>query len=483
MDYKHGIEVVEIENPSSAPLEGTAGLQVVFGVAPINLAKNPEAAVNKPVKVTSFKEAKELLGYSDDWDKYPMCASMYASFEAYNISPVIYVNVLDPKKHKKENSETSITVTDMQAVYNVEDVLLSTITVKNEETPLALNTDYIVNVENGYPVITLLSSGTAAEAQSLKVTSQSIDPSAVTAEDVIGGYDAETGDETGLECFRQVYVLHQMVPGLILAPGWSHKPEVAAVMQAKTERLNEVYNTFAVVDIDTAQAKVYTKVKEIKDQMGINSKRAAALWPMVSINGKKAYYSAVWAAMTAYTDAQNNDIPQKSPSNELLQITAAILTDGKEIHMDTSQASVLNGAGIVTVINDDGWKSWGNNTACYPENTATKDRWICCRRMMNWYEVHFLQQYKDKVDDPYNARLSENLVDSENLYLNGLTSGGYIAGGVISYDEEENTDEAILNGNVVFETKIAFWTPAEYIKNKIMFDPAILVQAVTGGES
>ena len=151
--------------------------------------------------------------------------------------------------------------------------------------------------------------------------------------------------------------------------------------------------------------------------------------------------------------------------------------------MDTSQASVLNGAGIVTVINDDGWKSWGNNTACYPENTATKDRWICCRRMMNWYEVHFLQQYKDKVDDPYNARLSENLVDSENLYLNGLTSGGYIAGGVISYDEEENTDEAILNGNVVFETKIAFWTPAEYIKNKIMFDPAILVQAVTGGES
>ena len=102
MDYKHGIEVVEIENPSSAPLEGTAGLQVVFGVAPINLAKNPEAAVNKPVKVTSFKEAKELLGYSDDWDKYPMCASMYASFEAYNISPVIYVNVLDPKKHKKE---------------------------------------------------------------------------------------------------------------------------------------------------------------------------------------------------------------------------------------------------------------------------------------------------------------------------------------------------------------------------------------------
>ena len=172
--------------------------------------------------------------------------------------------------------------------------------------------------------------------------------------------------ETGMECLRQVYVLHQMVPGIILAPGWSHDPEVAAVMQAKTDYLNEVFKTFAAIDIDTDQAKVYTKAEEIKDKTGINSNNAVALWPMVSINEKKIYYSAVWAAMAAYTDAQNGDRPYKSPSNELIGITATVLQDGTEIRMDTSQAAVLNGAGIATAINDDGWKSWGNNTACYP---------------------------------------------------------------------------------------------------------------------
>lgn len=481
--YKHGIEVEELQTPLSAPVEGTAGLQVVFGIAPIHLAEDPAATVNTPIKVNSFEEASRLLGYSSDWETYPMCANMYASFQAYNIAPVIYVNVLDPAKHKKDNVETDVPVTDKQAVYQVKDVLLDTIQVKNEETVLANGTDYLVSREGDYPVITLLSSGTAAEAATLKVQSSSIDPSAVTEADIIGGYNAETGDETGLECLRQVYVLHQMVPGLILAPGWSHKPTVAAVMQAKTRNLNQVFNTFAVIDLDTTRAKVYTKAKEVKDQDGINSERAAALWPMVVLNGQKVYYSAVWAAMTAYVDAQNGDRPYKSPSNELLNISAAVLADGKEVRLDSSQASYLNGDGIVTAVNDDGWKSWGNNTACYPENTDPKDRWICCRRMMNWYEVHFLLQYKEKVDDPYNTRLIENLVDTENLYLNGLTSSGYIAGGQITYDETENTRDEILNGHMIFRTNIAFWTPAEYIKNKIVFDPDILTQAVLGGEN
>ncbi len=482
MGYEHGIKVEELQTPLSSPLEGTAGLQVVFGAAPIHLSENPEATVNTPIKVNSFEEASRLMGYSDDWERYPICANMYASFKIFNISPVIYVNVLDPKKHKKENAESEVPVKDGQAVYTAKDVLMDTLEVKKEETALEAGIDYILSQEGDKVTIVLLSSGAGADAATLKVTSQSIDPSAITAEDIIGGYDAVTGKETGLECLRQVYVLHQMVPGLILAPGWSHKPEVAAVMQAKTKNLNEIFNTFAVIDIDTALAKVYTKVKEIKDQSGVNAEQATALWPMVSVNGKKAYYSAYWAAMAAYTDAQNGDRPYKSPSNELLNITAAVLEDGTEIRMDTSQAATLNGDGIVTAINDDGWRSWGNNTACFPENRDPKDRWICCRRMMNWYEVHFLRQYKNKVDDPYDPRLVESLVDSENLYLNGLTSSGYIAGGSISYNEEENTNEDILNGHVTFRTTLAFWTPAEYIKNRIAFDPSILQQALTGGE-
>ena len=178
---------------------------------------------------------------------------------------------------------------------------------KKEESVLKAGTDYVLSNEGDKVTIVLLSSGAGTDAQSLKVTSKSVDPSAITAEDVIGGYDTETGKETGLECLRQVYVLIRWFLVWYWLLDGPMNQRSAAVMQAKTKNLNEIFNTFAVIDIDTDLAKVYTKVKEVKDQSGINSERAVALWPMVSVNGKKAYYSAYWSAMAAYTDAQNGD--------------------------------------------------------------------------------------------------------------------------------------------------------------------------------
>ncbi len=140
----------------------------------------------------------------------------------------------------------------------------------------------------------------------------------------------------------------------------------------------------------------------------------------------------------------------------------------------------MNSYGIVTAINDNGWKAWGNNTAAYPATTDPKDRWIACRRMMSWYRNHFILTFKEKVDDPAEPRLIESVVDSENLYLNSLTQTGDIAGGNIEFNEKENPTSSILNGKIVFHTRIAFWIPAEYILNEIEFDPMILQSALGG---
>ena len=99
---------------------------------------------------------------------------------------------------------------------------------------------------------------------------------------------------------------------------------------------------------------------------------------------------------------------------------------------------------------------------------------------MSWYRNHFIINFKEKVDDPTDSRLVEAIVDSENLYLNSLTQTGDIAGGVIKFSEEENPTESILDGNIIFRTRIAFWVPAEYILNKIEFDPTILQSALGG---
>ena len=120
MPYQHGVRVLEQATGVVAPITGTAGLQVVFGTAPINLAKDPTGVTNKPVIAYSWAEAVEQLGYSDDWESYTLCQSMYASFKLFGVAPVIFVNVLDPATHKTAVSTAAeLDVASLQATLAV----------------------------------------------------------------------------------------------------------------------------------------------------------------------------------------------------------------------------------------------------------------------------------------------------------------------------------------------------------------------------
>lgn len=87
------------------------------------------------------------------------------------------------------------------------------------------------------------------------------------------------------------------------------------------------------------------------------------------------------AAATVATDANNGDIPNVSPDNKPISISAACLKDGTEVLLDQEQANVVNSFGVATWLNMNGFRLWGNNTACYPGNTDPKDRWFSVRRL------------------------------------------------------------------------------------------------------
>ena len=71
MAYNHRISTEEVPTQLAVPVNGTAGLQVVVGTAPVNRAEDPQAVVNTPVVAYSFPEAERLLGYSDDFKNLP----------------------------------------------------------------------------------------------------------------------------------------------------------------------------------------------------------------------------------------------------------------------------------------------------------------------------------------------------------------------------------------------------------------------------
>lgn len=115
MPYKHGVYVSEQETSLTAPISGTAGLQVIFGTAPVNLVDDPTGAVNTPKLCRSYKEACAAVGYSNDWEHYTLCQSIYTCFNVQNVAPIILVNVLDPATHKTALTAETLPVVDHQA--------------------------------------------------------------------------------------------------------------------------------------------------------------------------------------------------------------------------------------------------------------------------------------------------------------------------------------------------------------------------------
>jgi len=484
MPYQHGVRVLEQPTGVVAPILGTAGLQVVFGTAPVNLAKNPSkaAVTNVPIIAYSWKEAVEQLGYSDDWESYTLCQSMYASFKLFGVAPVIFVNVLDPTTHKTEVSTAAeLTVTNLQALLDVQGVLLSSVVVKatSSGNALAKDTDYTLDFNaDGSVVITLLATGSAASATKVYVTYTKLNPSAVTAAAVVGTASGNT--ETGLEVLRQIYPKFGMTPGLITAPGWSHDPDVAVALAAKCEEINGYFRCEGFVDIDSTSngCTVYSNVKTEKDSAAISSPHIMAIWPCMKVGSKQFWASAIWAALTQYTDARNDDVPNISPSNKSIPVTATCLADGTEILLDQTQGNFVNSAGVSTAINVNGYKAWGNNSAAYPSTTDPKDRWFACRRFFSWWANSFILTYFQKVDDPADYRLIESIVDSENIRGNAYVSAGKCAAAYIEFNEAENPVTDILNGKITFHQHLAPYVPAEDILNILEFDPDALASAL-----
>lgn len=484
MAYKHGAYNTEQDTSLTVPAQGTAGLQVIFGTAPIHLSKDPMKAANTPKLCYSYQECQAALGYSDDFEKFTLCQSMDANFRVFNLAPIILINVLDPKKaaHTTVNAAEECDVEDGTVIYQKPFVMLNTMEVKNGEAVLVPESDYSATHEGDGVVITLLSQA-AKESQALTISSKSVNPAGVTNEDVVGGVDALTGKETGVELVRHIYPKFGMAPGILLAPGWSKDPVVAAALQAKTTAINGVFDCTAYLDIaaDETGATVYSNAKQAKEAMGASNPHAAVFWPMVAVGDKVYYMSAMAAAMTATNDAANGDVPYESPSNKDLRITATVLKDGTEVLLDQQQANeTLNANGIITAINLNGFKLWGNNTAAYPSATDPKDRWLPVRRFFDWDGNNFIQTYLQEVDKPGNQRLIQSIVDSRNVVGNGFVARDYCAGYRLEFRSDENPVTNILDGHLTVHTYMAPYPPAEFIENIREYDVTALRAAMGG---
>ena len=454
---KHGVYVGEESTAVSTPVEVETGVPFVVGLSPIQKAETP-ATVGIPKVCTTFAEFVEAFGWSEDWATYPLCEFAYSHFKLFGMQPAIFLNLLDPSTMKK------VVLTETA----IDSAALVVKAAGGNGDAYVKDTDYSVYFnDDGVMVVELLPDSTHYTEASLNIAYDVVTPASVTAAAVAAGVDKAD------LCMTVVGI----VPDLLVVPGFSHQTVVAAVLAAKADSINGMFRAKALIDLDTSSVTTYSAAISAKNINNFTDENEIVCWPMVKLGDYKFHMSTQLAGLLAAVDEENG-APFASPSNNSMQCDALILSDGTEVILSLDQANQLNSNGIVTVLNFmGGFKCWGNYTACYPTNTDVKDYFIPVSRMFDWVANTLIVTFWNDLDTPMTRRMVDSIVDTANIWLNGLTGSGYILGGRCEMLESENPDTALMAGIVKFHIYITPPSPAQEIDFTLEYDVSYLEEA------
>ncbi len=470
----HGAQAGKQTTSVSTPNVAASGIIFAVGTAPIQMVTGGK--INEVVMANNYTEAVKRLGYSDDWKKYSLCEVIYTEFQLYKMAPIFFVNVLDPAKHKTKKTLKK-EVEENQVKLPIEAILESV-----EVNGMEAGTDFEAFYDDKACIVEFLSDTTGE----IELTYNEVDPTQIGKYDIIGGYSVTTHKTTGLELIDSVFPRFTIVPDLILCPNWSQDSEVAAVMSAKAENINGLFEAIAILDMDTTETGVtyYTEAVAWKKKKNFSKPNELVCFPKLALGEREFNYSTQLAGLMAKTDnteALGGGTPCESSSNKSLQADRMILADGTEVVLDLQQANYLNDNGIVTALNFyNGFVSWGDWTACFPANTDPVDYFYCISRMFKWVAKTVILSYWNYVDRRLIRRLIDAVLQGVNGWLNSLVAEERIIGGRVEFREEENSTTALMAGHAKFHIYITPPSPLCLLEFVLEYDTSYLSNLMAG---
>lgn len=489
----HGIRVLEAETNIGATRQVDSAIPCVIGQSDIRLGSlSRDKKLHSPVIAYSFDEAKEKLGYNENWGN-TIYEAMFVLFKIFNVSPVVFINVSGASAadwetvtdetisvYGTEGRETIYTAKSMWA--DPESITITGLTAGKDFTA-----EVKMDAEN-FSTHVEIRDLTGKITETTKINYKTVVGAAAAS--YTGGYDAETGKTSGIDLVDTVYHECGVLPSVLLAPdaaGKANYETVTAALIAKAKQYDGVFSAVAAIDLDDG-IKDYSDAADAAKKLA--SPYAVACWPGAPYGEwKYIHRSVLFAGMCASTDADYGGIPYASPSNRACPVTGGTVwtygttkIEATDINLTLAQANAVENAGVWTGLRLDAWKAWGTYTTAVSTSSDPKDIFISVRRMLNWHKNSFIVNYFAKIDNPANTRLIENLIDSENKRIDGLKAIGAVAGGKMEFRAEDNPVGNLLAGKLTFRQKLGFWVPAREIENTIEIDTE-LVAAALGGEA
>ena len=270
-----------------------------------------------------------------------------------------------------------------------------------------------------------------------------------TINNVIGSVSAD-GTYNGVYSFLASKSILGVTPRILCAPGFSVKEVIT--------ELNIIANRLRAIVVADCPANE-TNENLIRFVSDCASERIYAVYPQVLNTKNEAVPASPYVAgVIARTD--NDDGFWVSPSNKAIN---GIIGLSKPIDFalgDVScRANYLNEQNITTIINQNGYKLWGNRSTA---GTGSY-QFLCVRRTADVISDSILQSHLWAVDRNVVKNYLTDVTESVNAFLAALKSQGAILAGKCVANRELNTAANITEGKVYFDFEFTPAYPAEQV--------------------
>lgn len=361
-NFFHGVSQQTLPTQFRATLSSDVLVPVVVGLAPVHKLKGGASMVNVPYLAIDYGNTVATFGETLRFKPWTLSEFIYAAFQlfnAYDRPAPILINVADPSRHKTDVAQASHPVVSGAVTIQDVDVIRDSVHVVDGTTALVEDTDYVLSYDDDEKlVITLL--GTSPPAN-VSVAYSKMDPTAVTSTDIIGGINVTTGARTGLEVLNSVFTTLDVVPGYLIAPGYSTDPLTAAVMDAKVQSVDGLFHARCGIDLDATTTRTVSAAVTAKGAGTFTDSRMDVFFPRATVGGLQFHISTLWAVIQGVVAFKNHGYPYASASNKRVPIDGLCLEDGTPFPMTRNDANILNAEGIDTCVWwRGGWFTWGN---------------------------------------------------------------------------------------------------------------------------
>lgn len=475
-NFLHGVETIEIDRGPRPIRQVKTAVVGLICTAPIFSIAAADAKVNEPVLITSDVDAARYAGAARTGYTGPAALD---AIHDHGAGLVVMVNVFNPAVHKSSQSATEHTVAADDTISLPHDGLTAVV-VQNQaqDTTYVADTDYTLDAVDG--VITRVDGGAIAAGATLSIAYDHADPSLITSADIIGAVDGG-GNRTGLQALLDCYNLFGFHPKILIAPGYATATAVTAELEVMASKLRAI----ALVDapIGTAfQDAITGRGPEGAINFNSSSERLLLCYPhlkrydAVTDTETLEPMSQRLAGIICAKDRENGY--WWSPSNtELKGVTGVERRITAMINDATSEANLLNEAGITTVFNafGTGLRVWGNRSAAWPSVTHPKN-FINIRRTADVLHESVEYNMLQFLDRPLNNALIQDIRASVKAFIRTLISRGALIDGDCTYDPAKNPPDQLALGHLTFDITFMPPTPAERVTFESFIDISLLSQ-------